>query len=100
MVLMYSIQANSTIRNVVFDLNWGFPVTGSDYLDGSCLMYSGNSFSQVIDYARRLSTDDAVVHSGDVMTTSTGHHKITIDLSKVNPSINKLFFALSSYISP
>ena len=26
---------------LIFDLFWGYPASGKDYLDGSCLVYKG-----------------------------------------------------------
>jgi len=97
---MYSFGNNSAITNIVFDLNWGFPDSGQDYLDGSCLVYSANTFCQVFDYAHIFSADKAITHSGDVITGTTGHHKICIDLSKVGPTIDRIFFTLSAWNSP
>jgi len=97
MVLMYAINRGSKIRKLVFDLIWGFQYNKTDYLDGSCLLYNGTNLIEIIDYYNQESKDFAVVHSGDMMKATKGHHRIDIDLDKLNPTIDRLYFVLSSY---
>ena len=40
-VVLYSITRAESIKNLTFDLFWGYPASGKDYLDGSCLVYKG-----------------------------------------------------------
>ena len=89
--------------HVIFDLFWGYPITGCDYLDASVLLYSGSNFIEVVDYARRASQScSAVRHSGDVMDSAKrlGHHTINVSIKSIPAHINKLVFTLSAWNSP
>ncbi len=72
MVLLYSISKELSISALTFDLYWGYPSTGSDFLDGTCMLYTGTgSDSQhyrTFDYAAtRFSDIPNISHSGDIM---------------------------------
>ena len=101
-VLLYAIPEK--FNNVVFDLYWGYPVTGVDYLDASCLVYSGQTFLEVIDYKRRRGQvcNNAMTHSGDIMDdiSWTGHHIINVQLKNIPSNVTHLFFTLSAWHSP
>ncbi|KXJ11434.1 uncharacterized protein LOC110243697 [Exaiptasia diaphana] len=115
-LLDYNVQPSSTINlvvvlynipdsfdEVIFDLFWGYPFSGKDYLDASVLLYSGPYFQEVVDYHRRHSkTCSGVRHSGDVMDdyNRKGHHTIRIKIKSLPEKINKLFFTLSAWNSP
>jgi len=98
-VVLYEIT-NKSLDNVIFDLFWGYPVSGCDYLDASVLMYKGQSFQAVVDY--RHTAFQGVFHSGDVMdhAKSLGHHTINVKLKSLPAAVDKLFFTLSAWNSP
>lgn len=97
-IRLFNIPEN--FDDVIFDLFWGYPYGGRDYLDASCLLFSGTSFHQVIDYSHTYS--GAIHHSGDVMDDRNrkGHHTINVSLKKIPASITHLFFTLSAWSSP
>ncbi len=110
----YQVQPNSTIHvrrllysapkdldKVVFDLYWGYPHHGRDYLDASVLIFEGIKHTGVLDY-RRTSFPPAMRHSGDLMDgiNRKGHHFINIDLHKIPANITHFFFTLSAWDSP
>lgn len=109
----YGVTANSTIHlvvclytvpetfdHVVFDLYWGFPASGLDFLDASCLIFKGQNFIKVVDFRGR--SHEAVKHSGDRMDSlnKRGHHTIDVYLAKIPNDVTHLFFTLSAWISP
>lgn len=98
-ICLFSIPEN--FDDVIFDLYWGYPFSGRDYLDASCLLFGGNSFQQVVDY-RRSTSITAVRHSGDVMNDAQriGHHTINVSLKKIPSNVTHLFFTLSAWSSP
>jgi stress response protein SCP2 len=112
----YHVQPNSTVYllvllyaipdgfdRVIFDLFWGYPHSGCDFLDASVLLYSGSKFIEVVDYRHIKSTScSAVSHSGDVMdhTKRLGHHTINVSIKSIPSNINKLVFTLSAWNSP
>jgi len=90
-------------------------------LDVSCIMTDGNG--NLIDYiyspdyngylqknnlplGKLRSNDDALRHSGDDRKGDTGgddgldNEIITVDLNKVNPVIEKIFFFINIYLNP
>lgn len=85
---------------VVFDLFWGYPASGPDFLDASCLVYQGTTFLNLADYRHR--TLSGITHSGDVMDNSKriGHHTIHIYLKQLPSNVTHLFFTLSAWNSP
>ena len=110
----YGVKPNTTIclviclftipesfDDVVFDLHWGYPYHGADFLDASCLIFNGKMFSSVVDYRRSRSTI-AIRHSGDVMDNRhrIGHHTISVSLKKIPSNVTHLFFTLSAWNSP
>lgn len=98
-VCLYSIPEG--FNHVVFDLYWGYPASGRDYLDASCLMFTGANFNGLVDYAHKC-PHTSVRHSGDKMddTRKKGHHTIDVYLKEVPISITHLFFVLSAWRSP
>src|SRR6185312_12870127 len=51
MVILYEITEKETIKDLVFDLDWGFPNDQTvDYLDGTCFLYTGNKYWRKYDY--------------------------------------------------
>lgn len=98
-VVLYEIN-NESLDNVIFDLFWGYPVSGCDYLDASVLMYNTQSFQAVVDFRNLFF--NGVYHSGDVMDNAKrlGHHTINIKLKSLPAAVDKLFFTLSAWNSP
>ncbi len=113
-ILLYAIPEGSSIKTLVFDLFWGYPIklirdyleiypaTGPDFLDGTCVIYSGASTVDMVDYSHKSAVSGLVTHSGDVMDESNriGHHTIIVQLEQLPNHINQLFFILSAYNSP
>ena len=112
----YNVQSNSTIHllvllyavpedydHVIFDLYWGYPETGRDFLDASVFLFSGSRFIEVVDYRHKESrSGKAVKHSGDVMSDDNrlGHHTIDVWIKSIPPSrIDRLVFTLSAWKS-
>ncbi|XP_029193251.2 uncharacterized protein LOC114959410 [Acropora millepora] len=98
-VVLYEIN-NDSLDNVIFDLFWGYPVSGRDYLDASVLLYKRHWFRSVVDYEQTVCK--GVSHSGDVMDDAKrrGHHTISVKLKSLPAAVDKLFFTLSAYNSP
>ncbi|XP_067672832.1 uncharacterized protein [Haliotis asinina] len=99
-VLMFAIPEG--FDHVVFDLYWGFPVSGVDYLDASCLLYNGTQFLHLCDYRHLSCVTGAVKHSGDILDRikNQGHHVINVYLKKIPSNVTHLFFTLSAWNSP
>ncbi|XP_045161189.2 uncharacterized protein LOC123526204 isoform X2 [Mercenaria mercenaria] len=98
-IILYSVPEN--FDRVVFDLFWGYPSTGCDYLDASCLLFNGTKFKTCCDYTNRQLIQ-AIIHSGDVMDNKNkiGHHTIYVNLKQIPTDITHLFFTLSAWRSP
>jgi len=95
LIIMYEIQK---IRKITFDLYWGYPKSGQDFLDGSCLIYSEREFKGHVDFRNRQLY--SIKHSGDIMGTTKGHHRITVDVDLLPAEITHLYFTLSAWNSP
>ncbi|XP_038050107.1 uncharacterized protein LOC119723498 [Patiria miniata] len=97
--LLYAAPDNN-LNKVVFDLHWGYPSTGRDYLDATAIIFSGTELVDYLDY-RKLS-HESLRHSGDEMNsvTRTGHHLMNVDLHQVPSTFTHIFFTLSSWQSP
>lgn len=97
-ICLFTIPEN--FDDVVFDLHWGYPNHGTDYLDASCLIFNKNMLSSLVDFNRTSSI--AIHHSGDVMDNRRriGHHTIKVSLKKIPSNITHLFFTLSAWNSP
>jgi len=91
---LYSTKG-SLIKRINFDLSWGFPGSGADYLDGTCFLYSGTVFHSHVDYRQKVA--GGIQHSGDVMHQTGGKHTMRFEMSKVDPHVDRLFFVLSAY---
>ena len=87
--------------HVVFDLHWGYPYSGRDYLDASCLVYQGLNFIGLVDYAQKRAIQ-GIFHSGDLMDNRNriGHHTIHVYLKQLPSYVTHLFFTLSAWESP
>ncbi|XP_033734839.1 uncharacterized protein LOC117323600 [Pecten maximus] len=99
MVLLYAIP--EAFDHVVFDLHWGYPLSGVDYLDASCLVYNRQTNTAVCDYRRRMPMN-GLHHSGDIMDNinRVGHHTIHVHLKQLTGNVTKLYFTLSAWSSP
>lgn len=103
-VVLYEIS--DSLDQTIFDLFWGYPSSGCDFLDASVLIYSGYQLQKIVDFRQRMqlasSFSGAVSHSGDVMDDSKrlGHHTINVKLKSLPASTDKLFFTLSAWNSP
>jgi len=97
-VVLYEIS--ESLDHTIFDLFWGYPSSGCDYLDASVLIYSGIFFQGVVDFEDL--DFSGVSHSGDVMNDAKrlGHHTINVKLKSLPATIDKLFFTLSAWDSP
>lgn len=100
MILLYAIPQN--FNHVIFDLFWGYPSHGADFLDASCLIFAGKYHTATVDYARRSYNSNAIWHSGDVMDDSKriGHHTIEVQLKNIPSNVTHLYFTLSAWNSP
>jgi tellurium resistance protein TerZ len=82
---------------------WGTRYEAVD-LDGSVALFDAqNNCIDTVYYRQLLSMDKAIRHSGDELTGDNyGDDKkdnevITLDLSKLNPSVSQVVFILNSY---
>lgn len=100
MVLLYAIPLH--FNHVIFDLFWGYPPHGCDYLDASCLVFNGKTYTAVVDYRNCTFSTKSIWHSGDVMdhVHRRGHHTIEVRLKDLPSSVTHLFFTLSAWNSP
>ncbi|CAG8677425.1 10665_t:CDS:2, partial [Acaulospora morrowiae] len=103
-VVLYNITRAESIKNLTFDLYWGYPANGAqDYLDGSCLLYAGDTFWRKYDYASvYYPSFPHMKHSGDEMdhANKRGHQRIVAKLDQLPPEVTQLYFVLSSWKSP
>ncbi|XP_078660319.1 uncharacterized protein LOC144904968 [Branchiostoma floridae x Branchiostoma belcheri] len=99
-IMLYAIPEH--FNHVIFDLFWGYPSHGCDFLDASCLLFSGTSFVAVVDYRHRSYHSGVVRHSGDVMDdyNRKGHHTINVKLKDIPSKVTHMFFTLSAWNSP
>lgn len=106
MILLYAIPPNLT--KVVFDLSFGWPDEGKDYLDASALLFRKTKYEGVADYKtlgyptgikKEL---QAIYHSGDRpdKVRKQGKYVIRVNLSLIPNQITHVFFTLSSYTAP
>lgn len=97
-VVLYEI--NQSLDHAIFDLFWGYPSTGCDFLDASVLIYSGACLQGIVDFNQHGFS--GVSHSGDIMDDAKclGHHTINVNLRSLPANVDKLFFTLSAWESP
>ncbi|CAG8736986.1 21887_t:CDS:2, partial [Dentiscutata erythropus] len=101
-VILYSISKKEAVKNLVFDLYWGYN-SKMDFLDGTCLIYKGNNLWKKYDYKNKVYSEVSYIsHSGDIMDSknATGHHKITVKLDQLPAKVTQLYLILSSFVSP
>ncbi|GBB88270.1 hypothetical protein RclHR1_14800005 [Rhizophagus clarus] len=102
-IVRYSITRAESINGFTFDLNWGYPASGRDYLDGSCLLYKGDVFFRKYDYATQFYPSFPYMkHSGNLMDNKNkrGHQHIEAKLDQLPPDVTQLYFVLSTFKSP
>ena len=100
MVLLYAVPSH--FNHVIFDLFWGYPTHGRDFLDASCLVFNGKTHKAVVDFGHTVFSSNSIWHSGDVMddVSRKGHHTIEVRLKELPSSVTHLFFTLSAWNSP
>ncbi|XP_072016892.1 uncharacterized protein [Amphiura filiformis] len=99
MVLLYAVPSN--LDKVVFDLYWGFPSSGKDYLDACAWAFEGQRWDDKVRFVDKTAFDGALRHSGDRVDLfeREGHQIIDVELSRIPSNITHIFFTLSSYSS-
>ncbi|RHZ77527.1 hypothetical protein Glove_177g11 [Diversispora epigaea] len=84
----------------VFDLHWTYPANGpQDFLDGSCLLYAGDTFLRKYDSASvYYPSFPHMKHSGEIIDNAKkeGHQRITAKLDQLPQEVTQLYFVLSS----
>lgn len=108
-------KTNGTkLQNICVGINWGaiekkglFGFGKSKEavdLDASCILYDGNKIvSEIIYFGNLKSKNKSVVHSGDDLTgdmdgnDGLDNEVISVDLSRLDPSINYVAFVLNSF---
>ncbi|CAG8447959.1 12478_t:CDS:2 [Ambispora leptoticha] len=101
-VVLYSISKAEAIRSLIFELNWGFPDRGQDYLDGTCMVYAGAEPLMKYDYMSIYYPKfPHMRHYGDNIdaVNSRGNHKITAKLHELPEHVTHLYFILSAFQS-
>ena len=90
-----------TLRVPIFELSWGFPDTGKDYLDATVFLYKEIHFVETVDYDHCESKSGSVTHSGDILLLSRkiGYHRIDVLIKSLHDDIDTLVFTLSSWNS-
>lgn len=93
--MLYNITRAEALKSLVFDLHWGYPANGSqDYLDGSCLLYAGDTFWRKYDYASvYYPSFPHMQHSGDKMDNAKKEGSVVLKLN-----INCLFIYLFPFL--
>jgi len=99
-ILMMEEFDGKSYEALQFNLSWGFPDIGIDYLDGTCLSFAGKSFVALVDYKHLKG--EGMAHTGDVMDeiNMRGRHGISLHLPSVPSQITHLYFVLSAWTSP
>ena len=93
-------EISDSLDHTIFDLFWGYPSRGCDYLDASVLIYSERSYQGYVDFDNQ--DFSGITHPGNVMDDAKrlGHHTINVNLKSLPANIDKLFFTLSAWDSP
>ncbi|CAG8723275.1 24618_t:CDS:2, partial [Gigaspora rosea] len=101
-VILYSISNKEAIKNLVFDLYWGYPDSGIVFLDGTCLVYKGDNLWKTYDWSHLSYIETPYIrHSGDILNkeNATGHQRITAKLDNLPKDVTQLYLILSSFKS-
>jgi tellurium resistance protein TerZ len=101
------------LQNICVGVNWGaiekkgwFGGTSKEAvdLDASCALYDDTkNLIDVVYFGHLRSNDGAIKHSGDDLTGDLGgddgldNEIITLDFSKLNPSVTSVAFVLNSF---
>ncbi|CAG8528731.1 23271_t:CDS:2 [Dentiscutata erythropus] len=94
-VVLYSVSKKEAVKNLAFDLYWGYPDRGLDYLDGSCLIYKGENLWKTYDWSHLSYTEIPYIkHSGDIMNNENAK------LEKFPKDVTQLYLVLSSFRKP
>lgn len=88
-------SAQDALCRVEFHDHWSFD--SPMYLDATCLMYAGKKLVSTVDYSNTSDQRGAVIHSGDVMSQSSGTHIINLDLQRIDPTVTACVFVLSAW---
>jgi len=83
------------LKRVVFTDNWTFD-DNVKYLDATCLVYKKKKLVSTVDY-RRTFSENAIRHSGDVITDGAGSHTIELDLCQLDSDVTACIFVLSAF---
>lgn len=99
MVLLYAVPTH--LDKVVFDLYWGFPSSGKDYLDACAWSFEGQIWRGHVNFYKKVKLAGALSHSGDKIDfiKRQGHQYIEVDLHRIPLNITHIYFTLSSYSS-
>lgn len=103
----------STLKNICVGVNWGaiekkgwFGGLSKEAvdLDASCVLYDGSkNVLDVVYFGNLKSKDGSIKHSGDDLTgdmdgdDGLDNEIITLDFSKLNPSVEHIAFVLNSF---
>ncbi|MET0394578.1 MAG: TerD family protein [Chitinophagaceae bacterium] len=104
----------SKLQHICVGINWGaiekkglFGLSKSKEavdLDASCALYSDSKqLTDLVYFGNLRSKDGSIKHSGDDLTGDMGgddgldNEVITLDFSKLNPSVNYVAFVLNSF---
>ncbi|MFT3679793.1 MAG: TerD family protein [Ferruginibacter sp.] len=102
----------SKLQNICVGINWGAiekkgflgKTKEAVDLDASCILYDGNkTVAEIIYFGNLKSKNKSVVHSGDDLTgdmdgdDGLDNEVITVDLTKLDASINYVAFVLNSF---
>lgn len=106
-------ENGNTLTKIFFGVNWGaiekggFLGFGKTHeavdLDASAIMMAGEVDIETIYFGHKNSSDGAIKHSGDDLVGDIGgddgkdNEVISVDLSKIRPSVDKVVFILNSY---
>ena len=91
------------IRRLNFHLSWGYPPSGKDFLDATCMMLNRDgsnadwAVKQLVDYSNK--TAPGISHSGDQMDDATkrGTHTMNLTMADIPADTEWLMFTLSAY---
>ena len=100
MVLLYAVPSH--LDKVVFDLYWGYPSTGRDFLDAVAMTFNGQKWLGWVDFSHKDDANGAIHHSGDLMDDfqRKGHHIIKVSLKSIPSNVTHIYFSLSTWKSP
>ena len=87
-------SAEAAFKRVIFQDDWTFD-GDTKFLDATCLVYKEKKLIETIDYSSTIGKKRAIVHSGDVMTETSGSHTIEINLSRLDG--DTCIFVLSAW---